>query len=191
MGHSYEVEGGRAPDAFCSRCFAWCHIGPRCTAAVPRCSPCEEGHRAADHRHPIDGKCRNCQGPHLSQANVCPEKRDARQVAKGWRSPPPRRQRGTPPPPDNTPSGAPASSKEVEVGMEEDPVSEGGCRNSGRWRGMAGCFFSFLFLCPSVFALVLLAEWEREKVRPHHDGMVARGLLRVAPDGDRTWEKTV
>ena len=55
-------------------------------------------------------KCRNCGGPHLSQANVCPEKRRVWQRARGGgrlpyhvgsgglrcqaRSPHPRRQRG-------------------------------------------------------------------------------------------------
>ena len=98
MGRQHEAEAFEEdrPDAFCSRCCAWGHIGPRCTAAVPRCSLYEEGH-TADHRCPAEGsrakrghpcphvvaRCKNCQGPHFSQANVCPTKREARQAAKG------------------------------------------------------------------------------------------------------------
>ena len=75
-------------DAYCSRCSGWGHIGPRCTAAAPRCALCEGGHTTADHQCPVEGcrvgrghpcphcvaKCKNCGGPHLSQANACPEK---------------------------------------------------------------------------------------------------------------------
>ena len=52
-------------------------------------------------------KCKNCDGPHLSQANACPEKRRVRQEAKRWRSPPPpRRQRKAPLPGQVTTSEA-------------------------------------------------------------------------------------
>ena len=65
----------------------------------------------ADHRRPVEGcrakrghpcphvvaRCRNCRGKHLSQANVSPAKKEARQVAKGWRSPSPHAGSGAPP----------------------------------------------------------------------------------------------
>ena len=73
------------------------HVGPRCTAAAPNCALCEERHITADRRRPVEScrvgrgrpcphgvaKCKNCGGPHLSQANACPEKRRARQEAGG------------------------------------------------------------------------------------------------------------
>ena len=105
QGRRYEVDAYEEvrPDAYCSRCCGWGHIGPRCTAAAPRCALCKESHTTADHRCPVEGcrveqghpcphgvaKCKNCGGPHPSQANACPEKRRVWQEAKGWRSSPP------------------------------------------------------------------------------------------------------
>ena len=44
LGRRHEAEPyeEERPDAFCGRCCTWDHIGPRCTAAAPRCSFCEE-----------------------------------------------------------------------------------------------------------------------------------------------------
>ena len=73
---------------------------------MPRCSWCGEERRRASHRRPVDGcvakggqtcnrvtaKCGNCRAPHFAQAaqaSVCPRKREARQAARGRRSPPP------------------------------------------------------------------------------------------------------
>ena len=83
--HEAEPYKEERPDAFCDRCCAWGHVGPRCTAAATRCSFLEEEHMTADHRCPVDGcrakkgcsrphvtaKCRNCRGQHLSLASVC------------------------------------------------------------------------------------------------------------------------
>lgn len=46
----------------------------------------------------------NCKDPHLARSRECPERKQARQSAAGWRSPPlPRReQRAKPPPPEVT-----------------------------------------------------------------------------------------
>ena len=65
-------------------------------------------------------KCRNCSGPHLSQANVCPAKKEARQLPKGWRPPsPPRRvRRATAPPADETPEGPVPEESEMEIEMQ-------------------------------------------------------------------------
>ena len=98
------------PDAFCSRCCRWGHIGPGCRAppAAPRCSLCEGEHLTIDYRCPVAGygagrghvKCRNYKGPHPSRSREFPERKQARQSAAGWRSPPPprREQRAKPPP---------------------------------------------------------------------------------------------
>ena len=59
------------------------------------------------------------------QVNICPRKREARQAARGWRSPPPRRQRSAPLPPDDAPPSAPVSDKgEMKVGVEDEPAPE-------------------------------------------------------------------
>lgn len=61
-------------------------------------------------------KCRNCCGPHVAQANVCRVKKEARQLARGWRSPPqPRREQGAKPPPPS-----PEAATEEEVDEMED-----------------------------------------------------------------------
>ena len=104
--------------AFCSRCCAWGHTTPQCLAATPRWALCMEDHQTADHRRSVEGcrarwshtsahlvaKCRNCSGSQPSQASVCPVKKEARRVAKGWRPPsPPRREWATAPPEKGTP----------------------------------------------------------------------------------------
>ena len=75
----------------------WGHVGPRCTAATPRCSLCEEKHVAADHRFSLEGhqakrghlfphgvaKCRDCRGSHLSQTRVCPARKLAQLRPRG------------------------------------------------------------------------------------------------------------
>ena len=75
----------------------------------------------------VVAKCRNCLGPQLSQANVCPAKRAARRMAKGWRSPsPPRRERrASAPPEDETPEG-PETGKEGEMEVEVQSGAEAG-----------------------------------------------------------------
>ena len=111
FGRRYEVyayEEAR-PDAFCGHCCGWGHIAPHCKAATPRCAVCAKDHAANDHRCPVEGcwagkgrpcphgttKCANCGGLHGSRADACTTKRSARQLARGWKSPPPpRRVRG-------------------------------------------------------------------------------------------------
>ena len=90
------------PDVYCSR-FRVGPCWPPMHCRYPQvCALCEEGHTTADHRCPVQGcqagrghpcphgvaKCKNCGGPHLLQANTCPEKSRVWQEAKGWRSPP-------------------------------------------------------------------------------------------------------
>ena len=73
-------------------------------------------------------RCRNCSGPHLSQANVCPVKREAWRVAKGWRSPsPPRRERRASAPPENeAPENPVTGGPEGEMEAEVQPGVEAG-----------------------------------------------------------------
>ena len=120
LRHELEPFEGAWPDAFCSRCCAWGHVAPQCSAAVPQVrllqgkppggrssAPCrgyrvKRGHACAH----VVARCRNCSGPHLSQANACPVKREARRLAKGWPPSPPRREyRGLASPEDETPEG--------------------------------------------------------------------------------------
>ena len=144
-GIRYEVEafGEARPGASCRRCCAWGHIAPQCPAEVPRCALCREAHQTSDHRRPVEAcqprrgcacthvvaRCRNCAGPHLSQTNVCPVKREVRQSAKGWRSPSPlRRERKAAAPPEEKTTESPVTEEggreverqpEAEVGREE------------------------------------------------------------------------
>ena len=97
--HEVEPFEEAQPDAFCGRCCGWGHIAPHCPAAASRCSLRKEGRQTSDHQCPVErcrakrghlcahvvARCRNCFGPHLSQVNVCPAKKKARQLAKGWR----------------------------------------------------------------------------------------------------------
>ena len=111
FGKRYEVDAYEEarPDAFCSHCCGWGHIAPHCEAAASRCTVCAKDHATNDHRFPVEGcrvgkgrpcphgttKCANCGGPYGSRADACMAKRSARQLAKGWKSPPrPRRVRG-------------------------------------------------------------------------------------------------
>ena len=67
------------------------------------------------HHHPTRS-CRNCAGPYLPQANLCPVKREVSQSAEGWRLPPPprREHRAAAPPEEKTTE----SSVTEEVGGE-------------------------------------------------------------------------
>ena len=98
---------------------------------MARCALYREDHRTSDHRRPVEGcrvkqdhacthvvaNCRNCSGPHLSQANVCPVKKETHQLAKGWRPPsPPHRERRASTPPDSETPGNPVTEEgETEV----------------------------------------------------------------------------
>ena len=68
----------------------------------------------------------NCAGPHLSQANVCPVKKEARQLAKGWKSssPPRRERRASTPPEDETPCGPVTGMSEMYPEVERQPGAE-------------------------------------------------------------------
>ena len=103
--------------------------------------PGREGHQTSDHRCTVErcrvkrdhacahvvAKCRNCSGTHLSQASVCPVKREARRIAKGWRSPSPpqRERRASAPLKDETPGG-PGRGSEGEMEVEVQPGAEAG-----------------------------------------------------------------
>ena len=50
---------------------------------------------------------------------------------------------------------------------------------------LSECFF---YLYQVVWFSFAWRNGEKEKGRPHQDGMVAHGLLRVALDGDKIWE---
>ena len=75
--------------------------------------------------------CANCRGPHGARADACAAKREARQLAWGWKSPPrPRREKGAKAPEvpdDETPATQQEAGEEVdtEVEMEVEPTPEG------------------------------------------------------------------
>ena len=86
----------------------WGHIAPHCSES-PRCALCAEGHTTHDHQCSIVGckavrghgcthvttQCANCKGPHGAQADTCAAKKEARQLAWGWKPPPrPCREKG-------------------------------------------------------------------------------------------------
>ena len=96
------------PDAFCSRCCGWGHIGLRYRATAPRRSLCEGGHSTDGRRRPVEqygagrghpcphvvAMCRNRKGPHLAGSREFLEKKQARKPAAWWRPLPlPRRER--------------------------------------------------------------------------------------------------
>jgi hypothetical protein len=138
LGERYKVElfEEARPDALCGRCSVWGHVEPHCTATAPRCSLCAGDHHTKDHKCPVTGckakkgypcphmvpKCCNCKGPHSAQANACKAKGEARQLARGWRSPSPRRGESgaeAPEAPENETTSAPAAEGEMEVEVEE------------------------------------------------------------------------
>ena len=57
QGRRHEVKPfeEERPDAFSSRCYCWGYIGPRYSAAAPRCSFCEGEHPTVDHRCSVQG----------------------------------------------------------------------------------------------------------------------------------------
>lgn len=145
IGRKHEIDAYQEarPDVCCGRCSAWGHIAPHCKATAPRCGICAKDHATDDHRCPVEGcrtgrgrpcphgtaRCANCQGPHGARADVCKAKREARQAARGWRSPsPPRRERGAKAPeaPVTAVPGAPAAEEggSVEVEMESAVAPE-------------------------------------------------------------------
>ena len=146
FGRRYEAEAFEEarPDAFCSRCCRWGHIAPHCSES-PRCAICAEDHTTHDHQCSVEGcragrgpgcmhvttQCANCRGPHGARADACAAKREARQLAWGWKSPPhPRREKGakTPETPEHeTPTTQQETGEEVdtEVEMEVEPTPEG------------------------------------------------------------------
>ena len=73
----------------------------------------------------------NCKGPHGARADACAAKKEARQLAWGWKSPPrPRREKGAKAPEvpdDETPATQQEAGEEVdtEVEMEVEPIPEG------------------------------------------------------------------
>ena len=58
QGRRYEVDAYEEvrPDANCSLCCGWGHIGPQYTAAAPRCTFCEESQTTAGHRCPVESR---------------------------------------------------------------------------------------------------------------------------------------
>ena len=103
LGRRYEVEAFEEarPDAFCSRCSRWDHIGPHCSQS-PRCAICAEDHPTHNHQCSVEGckagrghgcthvttQCTNCRDPRGARADACAAKKEARQLAWGWKSPP-------------------------------------------------------------------------------------------------------
>ena len=84
----------------------------------------------ANTRQHKEARCTNCGGAHGARADVCAAKREARQIARGWRTlPPPRRERGPgapEAPEDETPiaqEGEETGETEAEEGF--DPAPEG------------------------------------------------------------------
>ena len=107
----------------------WC-LGsryPPCKAKKSKCSICAREHTTSEHRCLVKecragrgrlcphgtAKCANCGGPHGARADACAAKREARQCARGWRSPPPKRKE----------RGAERSTEAPEVA---DPAAQGG-----------------------------------------------------------------
>ena len=146
FGQRYEVEAFEEsrPDAFCNRCSRWGHIAPHCSEN-PRCSICAKDHTTHDHQCSVEGcragrghgcthvttQCANCKGPHGARADACGAKKEARQLAWGWRSPPrPRREKGAEAP-EAPEAETPAAqqelgkSAEAEVEMEVESTPEG------------------------------------------------------------------
>ena len=79
----------------------------------------------------MTAQCANCKSPHGARADVCAAKKEARQLAWGWRFPPrPRREKGAKAPeaPEHeTPATQQEAGEEVdtEVEMEVEPTPEG------------------------------------------------------------------
>ena len=66
-------------------------------------------------------QCANCKGPHGARADACAAKKEARQLAWGWKSPRPRRKKGAKAP-EAPEDEAPATQQEV--GEEVDTEAE-------------------------------------------------------------------
>ena len=187
FGRRYEVEAFEEDrlDAFCNRCSRWGHIAPHCSAA-PRCSICAEEHITQDHRCTVEGcragrgrrcphtttRCATCRGPHGARVDACAAKKEARQLAWRWRSPPrPRREKGA------TAPEAPEYETPVAQGEEDEgkaEVEEGGRRTDSDCHGDGGVrsggpVFSFPFVCRLVrvsFSFVRRLWGEGVRVAP-------------------------
>ena len=95
-----------------------------------------------DHRCPVEGcragrgrgcshtttRCANCKGPHGARADACAAKKEARQLAWRWRSPPrQRREKGPGTKASEAPEcETPAAQGEGEVGEAEVTATEEG-----------------------------------------------------------------
>lgn len=122
----YEVEvfGGLGPDALCGACSTTSRRNaPEMLAVL-----CARGSTALTNKCPVEG-CSVGKCP-TAQSNLCAKKKEARQDAKGWRSPPPqpRRREGAeaPSPPASPPPEQAATVKEEMEVEEQPPGSQGG-----------------------------------------------------------------
>ena len=143
-GGRYEVDAQEEdrPDALCQRCDTWGHVAPHCEAKRPKCSLCAKELTTSEHRCLVEGcrvgrgllcphgtaKCANYGGTHGARADACAAKREARQCARGWRTPPPqRKEQGAEGPTEAPESAEPAAQgEEVEGVPETEGVAEPG-----------------------------------------------------------------
>ena len=70
-------------------------------------------------------RCRNCAGPHLSQANVCQVKREIRRPNREWRSPSRERREQASAPSGETTEGPVTEEGEKEVEVLPEVEVEG------------------------------------------------------------------
>ena len=106
------------PSNYSQLCPQW--GGPPDARPLVPCGgvPCQAGPRM----YICGGQVQKLLGSHLSQANVCPGKREARRVAKGWRPPsPPRRERRESAPPEEEAAESPVMGEEGEVEVDVQP----------------------------------------------------------------------
>ena len=76
-------------------------------------------------RAPTRARCRNCAGPHLSQANLCQVKREIRRANREWRSPSRERGERASAPPGETTEGPVTEEGEREVEVLPEVEVEG------------------------------------------------------------------
>ena len=125
-----ETFEGFRPDALCDASAAGGAISGR---GAPDTPAAQEEHRAGKHKCLVEecsagksqasphamAKFLNCRGSHMTQSDLYPKKKEARQAAKGWGLPPsaPRRTEGTtaPSPSANPPPEAVTAGEEMEV----------------------------------------------------------------------------
>ena len=185
------------PDAQCGRCSGWGPIEVQCTRDA-RCALCSGEHRtdntnaqlkgalwARAKRAPTAWPSAQLPGPARGAVKPVP-KEEARQAAKGWRSPPPpprrREDAEAPSPPDSPPPEAAAAADEMEVEkltLSQDEVCRMGSGGLGARGGDGGAEgprgqievedFLCLFLCDFVRRL------GKKEVRACYNGKVPRG----------------